>query len=64
MLGLAFGGPCEGGSFASMTPPQRGALTAIARSDVAWVFRANLAEVLRADGLPDGRDRLCEFVDR
>ncbi|HEU4534728.1 MAG TPA: hypothetical protein VFS00_11445 [Polyangiaceae bacterium] len=62
MLGLAFGGPCEGGPFASLTPPQRAALATIAGSDQAWAFRARLAELLRAYGVPDGRDRLRAFI--
>jgi hypothetical protein len=62
LLGLAFGGPCEGGPFASLTPPQQAAVAAIAQSDAAWVFGGNLCEVLRAYGLPDGRERLREFA--
>lgn len=63
MLGLAFGGPFKGGRFASMTPPQKATLAALAESDRAWGLRPNLAELLRAYGLPDERTRLREFVD-
>ncbi|HEU4406315.1 MAG TPA: hypothetical protein VFS43_13705 [Polyangiaceae bacterium] len=62
LLGLAFGAPFKGGSFASMTPPQKAAAAAIATSDQAWALRAALAELLRAYGLPDERGRLREFV--
>jgi hypothetical protein len=58
LLGLAFGGPWEGGAPAALTPPQREALGAIGRADAAWASGAAVPEVLRAYALPGGRGPL------
>jgi hypothetical protein len=42
----------------ALSPVQRGAVAAVAASDIAWTFNVNLAEVLMANGLPLNRDEL------
>ncbi len=48
---------------ASLAPLQRSALTALYGNEAAWKINVNMAEILRAFGLPDWRERMGAYLN-